>query len=166
MRSTNYHIIVTALALAFFSMAACAEDYMYWSSNFDQISLPNITGRAQATEGSATVTLHTTGDAEIYADNTANGSAELSCATDTLITEYKLTFDGDGGASGATGATATLYETYDSFLSTPALIKYVADDNDVDVTLWIRASSRNDGGVADSGEYSATQTLTISWIGP
>ena len=165
MRSINCHIIVTALALVFLSVVVGAADYMYWSSDFEQITLANISSRTQVSEGSATVTLNTTGDAQIYADNTTGGPAELSCATnDTLVTEYKLTFDGDGSSD--TGGNATSYEAYDSFLSTPALITYITDDNDVDVTFWVRASNRNDDEVADSGTYSATQTLTISWVGP
>ena len=163
MRYISCHIIIAVLALAFLPTVICAEDYMYWDSNFDPIALLSIASQAQIREGSATVTLFTSGDAEISADNTPSGPAELSCATDTLVTEYMLSFDGNG--SSATGGTDTSYETYDSFLSTPTAVTYIADDNDVDVTLWVQASNNADD-VADSGAYNATQTLTVSWVGP
>lgn len=156
--------VVTMLVILFLCpMFVWAVDYMYWDSNFGPISLLSINSQAQTREGSVTVTLITTGDAEIFADNTASGPAELSCATDTLVTEYKLSFDGNG--SGATGRAATSYETYDTFLSTSAFITYVTDDNDVDVTLWVRASNNPDE-VSDSDTYNATQTLTVTWVGP
>ena len=163
MRSINCHIIIAISALAFFPTVICAEDYMYWDSNFDPIALLSIASQTQTREGSATVTLNTSGNAEISANNTPSGPAQLSCATDTLVTEYKLSFDGDG--SSATGGTNTSYETYDSFLSTPVAITYVVSDDTVEVTLYVRASNSNDD-VSDSDTYNATQTLTVTWVGP
>lgn len=161
MRSISCHIIIVVLVLTFFPTLVCAADYMYWNSNFDPISLLNIASQAQIREGSAATILYRSGNAQISADNTA--AAQLSCATDTLVTEYKLSFDGDG--SGATGGTDTSYETYDSFLSTPVAVTYVVSDDTVQVTLYVRASNSNDD-VADSDTYNATQTLTVSWVGP
>ena len=163
MRSISRHIIISVFVAGLLSAAAFAEDYMYWSSDFDPISLSSIASQAQVREGSATITLYTSGNAEISADNTASGPAELSCATDVLVTEYKLSFDGDG--SSATGGTDTSYSAYDSFLSTPTAITYVASDDTVEVTLYVRASNSPDD-VSDSGTYNATQTLTVSWVGP
>ena len=160
MRSINCHIIIAVLALAFSSTVICAEDIMYWG-NFDPISLQSIDSQGQIRQSSATITLFTNGNAQITANNTA--TAQLSYATDTLVTKYKLSFDGDG--SSATGGNDTSYETYDSFLSTPAAITYVVSDDTVQVTLYVQASNRNDE-VADSGTYNATQTLTVSWVGP
>ncbi len=157
------HFVIAILILLLPGVLAYAVDFMYWDSNFAPISLLSIDSQDRVREGSATVTLHTTGNAQISADNTASGPAELSCATDTLVTEYKLSFDGNG--SSATGGSNTSYETYDSFLSTQSSITYVTDDNDVQVTLYVRASNRTDD-VADSDTYNATQTLTVSWVGP
>jgi len=160
-RSISSYIIITVLVLAFLPTGLCAEDYMNWSSNFDPIALLSIASQAQIREGSATITLNTSGNAQISADNTA--SAQLSCSTDTLVTEYRLSFDGDG--SSATGGTDTSYETYDSFISTPVAVTYVVSDDTVQVTLYVRASNNPDE-VSDSDTYNATQTLTVSWVGP
>ena len=161
MRSISSYIIIAVSALTFLPTVICAVDYMYWNSNFDPISLLSIASQTQVRESSATLTLYTSGNAQITADNST--TSQLSSLTDTLVTEYKLSFDGNG--SSATGGTDTSYETYDSFVSTPAAITYITDDNDVDVTLWVRVSNTVDN-VADSGTYNAEQTLTVSWIGP
>jgi len=134
---------------------------MYWNSNFGPISLLSISSQAQSREDSSATTLYTSGNAQITADNTA--TAQLSCATDTLDTQYKLAFDGDG--SSATGGSNTSYESYNTFLSSPATVTYIADDNDVQITLYVRASNYADE-VSDSDTYNATQTLTVSWVGP
>ncbi|MFC1677933.1 hypothetical protein ACFL3G_12845 [Planctomycetota bacterium] len=157
------YFVVSIVILLLPGVWVCDADYMYWDTDFDEIALLSIDSQSQVREGSATVTLYTNGDAHISADNTASGPAELSCATDILKTEYKLSFDGDGAS--ATGGANTSYETYDSFLSTESSITYVADDNDVEVTLYVRASNNTDD-MADSGAYSAEQTLTVSWDGP
>ena len=165
----KYHInyiVIVILVLIFLPMLVCAVDFMYWDvAGFspDPIALANITNQAQTQQGSSVITLFTNGDAEISADNAVSGPAELSCATDELVTEYMLAFDGNGSA--ATGGTDTSYETYDAFLATPAAVTWVADDNDVEVTLWVRASN-NAGEAADADTYNAIQTLTVSWTGP
>jgi hypothetical protein len=98
---------------------------------------------------------------EISADHSTE--AQLSSAGDTLVTEYRLTFDGDG--SSKTGRTDTDYKTYDIFLTPAADVTYVADDNDVVVTLHVKASNyAND--LANAGTYTAKQTLTVHWVGP
>ena len=163
MKNVVNYIVIVVVILLLCPVFVRAVDYMYWDSDFDPIALLSIASQAQTREGNSTVTLFTSGDAEISANNTVSGPAELSCATDVLVTEYKLTFSGNG--SGATGGTGTVYAEYDSFLSTAAAITYVTDDNDVDVTLWVRASNNTDE-VADSDAYNATQTLTITWVGP
>jgi hypothetical protein len=155
-------LIIAVLVLAFLPMAIWAADFMYWD-DFDPIALLSIASQAQTREGSATVTLFTNGNAEISANNTPSGPAELSCATDTLVTEYMLSFDGDG--SSATGAEDTTWAEYNTFITTAYDITYVTDDNDVDVTLWVRASNNADE-VADADTYNAVQTLTVSWVGP
>jgi len=133
---------------------------MYWDSNFGPIVLPSIASKNQVSEGSSYANLSIDGDVEISAENSA--TAQLSCAGDTLITEYKLTFDGDG--SSATGGSGTNYETYDTFLTTAAPVRHKIGDDDVQVTLHVKASNyAND--LANAGTYMATQTLTAHWAG-
>jgi len=134
---------------------------MYWDSDFGPIVLPNITSRSLPSEGSSSARLVIDGDVEISADNSA--ATQLSNASDTLVTEYRLTFDGDGISK--TGRADTDYETYDSFLKPAVRVTYVTDDNDVVVTLHVKASNyAND--LANAGTYTATQTLTAHWVGP
>jgi hypothetical protein len=154
------HIIAVILILIFLPLLMGA-DFMYWESDFAPIVLPNLTTQSASEAGSSNVTLFTSGDAEISANNST--TARLSSATDSLVTEYKLTFDGDG--SSATGGSTVDWTAYDSFLTIPAAVTYVPDDNDVVVTLEIRASNYSDD-LADAGTYTATQTLTVSWVGP
>lgn len=156
MKSVVCYILVLALVPIHVYAA-----YMYWDTDFDAISLANITSQGQVCEDSSTVTLFMDGDASISADNSV--TSQLSCATDALVTEYKLSFDGDG--SSATGGSNTSYQAYDSFLSTPSAVTYVAVDDNVEVTLFVRVQNNSDE-VADSGLYGATQTLTVSWVGP
>lgn len=155
------HLIAAIVITSVCSSLLISQDYMYWSGDFSTIVLSNIQTRDQAPESSSSTTLYTNGNAEISADNTA--TAQLSSAADTLVTEYKLTFDGDG--SSATGGTDTTYVTYDNFLTTAAAVTYVMDDNDVDVTLHVRASNYA-GDLANAGTYTAMQTLTVHWVGP
>ena len=138
---------------------AAASSFMYWSGNFSQISLGNIGSRNQICQGSSQATLFTNGNAEITANNTA--AAQLkSASNDTLVTEYKLTFDGDGDPN--TGGETVDWTPYNNFLTTPSDVTYFPDDNNVTVTLHVRASNAT-GKLADAGTYSATQTLTASW---
>jgi hypothetical protein len=103
-----------------------------------------------------------TGDVELTADNTA--SARLSGpGGEVLVTEYKLTFDGDGTT--ATGRATVDYAPHDSFLSGGVVVSHLIADDRVKVTLHARASMPP-GDVPDAGDYSATQTLTASWVGP
>ena len=136
------------------------EDYMEWVSNFSDISLSAISSQSDQPSGSSTISLLTSGNAAISADN----AAQLTNGSDDLITEYKLIFDDAGGT---TGVDTPDWELYDVFLTVgnEGDITYVADDNEVDVTLWVRVSNPADR-VADAGSYSVTQTLTASWVGP
>jgi len=135
---------------------------MYWSSSFGPIGLGNISTRSGTLEGSSQAQLEMTGDVEISADNST--TARLSGpGGDTLVTEYKLAFDGDG--SSATGAATVDYTSYDSFLSPAVSVTHVGADDAVVVTLHVRAANYP-GDLANSGAYSATQTLTASWVGP
>jgi len=153
--------ILIALILISLWTELLIGSFMDWDSNFGPIALPNIASREQISEGSSSANLSIDGDVEISADNSA--AAQLSSASDTLVTEYKLTFDGTG--SGTTGGAGTNYETYDRFLTTAARVTHVIGDDDVEVTLYVKASNYvND--LADAGTYTAAQTLTVHWVGP
>ena len=156
-------IISAVLLCLVFSTALCGADYMYWSSNFPAINVAaHITQLSTIVTGSSTATIYLNVDAEITADN--GGAAQLTSGSCNLFTEYKLSFDGNG--SGDTGGPAVAdWASYNTFLNTPAAITFVSDDNDVDVTLEVRASNFP-GQLADAGTYTATQTLTVSWTGP
>jgi hypothetical protein len=153
--------ILIALILISLWTELLIGSFMDWDSNFGPIALPNIASREQISEGSSSANLSIDGDVEISADNSA--AAQLSSAGDTLVTEYKLTFDGTG--SGTTGGAGTNYETYDTFLTTAAPVTHAIGDDDVEVTLHVKASNYvND--LADAGTYMAAQTLTVHWVGP
>ena len=153
--------ILIALILISLWTELLIGSFMDWDSNFGPIALPNIASREQISEGSSSANLSIDGNVEISADNSA--AAQLSSAGDTLVTEYKLTFDGNG--SGTTGGAGTNYETYDSFLTTAAPVTHVIGDDDVEVTLHAKASNYANG-LADAGTYTAAQTLTVHWVGP
>ena len=141
---------------------ASGGTFMYWSGDFNDITVTeHITTQNSVVSGSSTTTLYTSDDAEISADNSA--TAQLSLGSCTLVTEYRLTFDGDG--SSATGSSTVDWTSYDSFLSPAAGITHISDDNDVEVTLYVRASNQANQ-LADAGTYTATQTLTAHWVGP
>jgi hypothetical protein len=166
MKFSKRHFVSAVLAIIALPQILCAVDEYIWGSfNPATISLTNISKQSDIREGSAVITLTISGDdpeAIITADNTA--AAQLSNGTDTLITEYKLTFDGDGSSSSG-GVSMDEYVSYDSFLSPGGLaIKYAAGDNTVQVTLHVQASNRPNN-VADKGNYKATQVLTVTWDG-
>ncbi|MCK5173568.1 MAG: hypothetical protein KAR47_09255 [Planctomycetes bacterium] len=125
-----------------------------------------ITAKSHTPEGSAAYTLWTNCNLELSGDNTA--TAQLTDATDTLITKYKISTDGDGSAAtGAAAAAVTasssdVYTVHGSFLSTALAITHFNSDGSVEVTLEVEASNEADS-VADSGSYTATQTITATW---
>lgn len=164
MKSINCYIIIAISALTCLSTVTFAA--YQWSSHSVAIDLDtqdgHITTQSDIREGFVTITLdvNSAEDATITAEN--GSDARLHNATDVLVTEYKLEFDGDGSTE--TGGSNTAYVQYDSFLSPAVNITYVPGDDDVAVTLWVRASNIADN-VADSGVYTATQTLTVAWAG-
>ena len=150
--------------------ATCAitvtvDDVAEWASDFAAIALANISSQSDSPEGSQTATLYTNADLNINADNTASSQLNTTDggSSDVLVTEYKIEFDAAGATTGAAGAQGATYQTYDVFLSTtPAAVTHGLGDGEIDVTLYCRAS--NEGGImADAGDYTATQTLTITW---
>jgi len=167
-RIVNY--VGGAVVFIFFCSALLmAEDIMYWDNFSGPIAIPNISSKNQVQENHLSVILHTSGDAEITAENGTVAQLHSDGYKDTLKTEYMLSFDGHG-SDGKTGGADTGYITYNNFLTptTPAVITHVlvpVPDDDVVVTLSVRASNYP-VDVADAGLYEATQTLTVHWTGP
>jgi hypothetical protein len=155
------HITAVIVITSVCSSLLISQDFMYWESNFESITIPNITSRDAEEEGEGEATLFTSGDCEISADNST--TAQLSLGLATLRTQYKLRFDGTGTTK--TGGPQVNFTDYDTFLSTPASVTHVAGDDDVVVKLVVKVTNYADQ-LADAGTYSATQTLTVHWIGP
>lgn len=162
MKLTVTHIIAAVILTLICFPLLMGADFMYWDSNFSPIALLNIQNRDQVREGSSYTILFTSGDAEISADNT-DAARLTEPGGDSLYTEYKLEFDGNGASN--TGGPTVDFTSYDSFLSSPVSVAHVPDDNDVQVTLSARASNYPDQ-LANADTYTATQTLTVSWVGP
>jgi len=140
------------------SISVTVNTIMEWAGNFAAINLAPIASASDAPEGSQTQTLYTNCNLEITADNTA--AARLSSATDTLVTKYKLSYDGNGVL--ATGGTDVgTWTDYSTFLSLASAVTHVAADGAANVTLYVQATTGS--MVRDQGAYSATQTLTASW---
>jgi hypothetical protein len=135
-----------------------AEDSMYWDGDFGDIAL-HLTTRTIPVEENATITLYTTGDVHISANNSGT-AARLTRGSDFLITEYRLVYDSSGGTTGS----EVPYTAYNLFLATPSDVTHAPGDDEVQVTLWVRASNQP-GNVADAGDYTATLILTTSWAG-
>jgi len=159
LKPTHITVVITVIFVC--SGLLMSQDFMYWEDDFESITIPNITTRDAEEEGEGEATLFTSGDVEISADNTT--TAQLSLGTATLLTEYKLRFDGNGTTE--TGGPTVPFTSYDSFLSTPAAVTHVPGDDDVNVKLIVKAKNY-DGQLADAGTYTATQTLTVHWVGP
>ncbi len=148
-------------------ISVTVDSIMEWAGNFTAIVLANMTSQAATPSDNETQTIYANCNFDISADNTI--ASELNSATDELVTKYLLDDDGDGSI--ATGATPgdklasdiITWTDYDSFLSTPLVITHVDADGAVQITLSVQASNLP-GNVADSGAYSAQQTLTASWI--
>lgn len=142
-------------------------------ANFAAINLAAITSQASAPTGNAIYTLWTNCNVELSSDRT--NASELTHQrgvagmADMLVTKYKISTDGDGVATtGATAAdvlasSASTWTTYDNFLATHLQVTHFNTDGAVEVTLSVQATNDADN-VADSGAYSATQTITAAWV--
>ncbi len=132
----------------------------------------SISAQADTPEGSSDYTLWINCNVAISANNTASGPAELTDGTDILVTKYKISTDGDGDpATGATGTAVSnsnsdVWTEYDSFLATALQLTHFNTDGSVELTLEVEASNDPTGHkeVADSGDYTATQTITATWV--
>jgi hypothetical protein len=177
MKLLKCYIVIVVLALAF-SPAIIYAEYLWHSRDLDppNISLGSISHQGDEREGSATIILDvndTVPEAYITAETSSVSQLTYTgvdrVIKDTLVTEYWIETDGDGvNSSGATeqaviDSSAHIWTAYDHFLTTPLKITYRSGDSDgAVVTLHVKASNITDN-VADSGLYSATQTLTVSW---
>jgi hypothetical protein len=142
-------------------ISVTVADIMEWSSNFPPIVLDDITSQATVVTDDSTLMLYTNGDVEITAD-ISSGLAQLTGPdNDKLVTEYALSYDGNGSTTG-TGGAAVGFTNYDAFLSSGSDVTHVSGDGAVDVTLSVRASNAS-GELANAGLYNATQTLTAAW---
>jgi hypothetical protein len=161
---TNVALATPAATDATASVTVTVADIMEWSGNFSTIALANITAQATAPTSSQTTTLYTNGDVSITADVTGT-EAQLALGTDpnqTLVTSYKLTDAGDGTTT--TGGTdETEYTGYATFISAGYAITHVAGSGEDVITLYAKAENPS-GEVADAGDYTATQTLTATWV--
>jgi hypothetical protein len=123
--------------------------------------LDEITSQTTVVFDDSTLTLYTNGDVDITAD-ILSGLPELTGPdSDTLVTEYALSYDGNGSTTG-TGGTAVPFTNFDTFLTGGSHVTHVPGDGAVDVTLSVRASNAS-GELANAGLYNATQTLTAAW---
>ena len=142
------------------AISANVSEIMEWGGAFPAINLASITTQSQQVMGTATTTLYTNGNVDITADNTTS-SRLTSSGGATLVTEYSLSYSGDGVV--ATGGSTVPYATYDVFLSSPSLVTHVTGSGAVVLTLGVRASNQT-GNVAEATSYSSTQTLTATWV--
>ncbi|GAG03668.1 unnamed protein product, partial [marine sediment metagenome] len=133
------------------AVSVTVANIMEWEDNFTAIDLGTISSQAAVVTGLSTQTLYTNGDCTISADNTV--TAELDEAGgDTLVTEYRLEYDGDG--AGATGGSTVDWTAYNLFLGTASSVTHVSLDGNVEVTLNARASNAT-GTLGNAGAYSA-----------
>jgi len=162
-------LIAPGSALAQSDTATCGitvtvDAIVEWdAAAFTAIGLANITAQGDQPTGTSSLVLYTNGDVDLTADNDTD--AQLSSATDALVTEYQLTDDGDGTSGTGMVTDVTTWTDYTTFLSPAVTVTHVSTDGAVNITLGVRASNPA-GEVADTGAYSATQTLTATWAGP
>lgn len=135
------------------------DEIIEWADvSFATIAIDPITNRGDTPSASQSLVLYTNCDLDITADHTA--AAQLTKTTDTLVTEYKLEYDGNG--STATGGATVDWTDYATFIPVGSAVTHYTLDGAVDVTLSARASNAA-GTLADAGDYTATQTLTATF---
>jgi hypothetical protein len=128
---------------------------MTWVGSFSSINLGTLDGVGAAREGSSSIGLETSGQVEISADNTSTVRL-TGPSSEWLETEYGLDVD---------GTEREPYTTYDSFLQPPVTVEHTgAGTSEFQVKLKVRATHPT-GEARDAGTYTATQTLTASWVG-
>lgn len=168
------------------NITCTVADMVEWSdTSFPAINLADLTTQSSQVSGSSSLYLYTNGDVKITADN--SDAAQLSKDDNhKLVTEYKLEYDAFG--VNKTGGSTVEWSEYECFLNEGSTVTHVSGDGAVEVTLSVRVSndSRDLGNsstpnlilanpsscnatciisctVANIGECSATQTLTVYW---
>lgn len=147
------------------TITVTVDGIMEWAGGtFPAIGLtPNIAAQADQPEGFSSLDLYLNGDVSITAQTSAAAELEEDGAgTDTLYTEYKLVYDFDGTGADSGGAPVD-WTVYSSFLVGGSAVTHQPLDGAVNLTLWARASNPT-GTLADAGPYTATQTLTATWV--
>ena len=148
-----------APATAVCKISCTVANVVEWSeANFSDIDLGEITPKKKQGLGKAELQLYTNGNVEITADN--DNDAELLLGTSTLLTEYKLQYDGSG--VNQSGGKTVPWTRYDKFLKKGSRIIHISDDGNVVIMLSVRASLKNPRP-KQAGRYTATQTLTACW---
>jgi len=143
------------------AVSVTVDGALEWAGNFTAAALATMTTQAAAPESSETATLYTNGNVILTAVNTT--AAQLSCATDELVTEYKLATDGNGTAATGNATDVTTWTDYTTFLTGGGLaLTHVADDGNVLVTLEVKAEHPA-AEMADAGSYTATATIIATW---
>jgi hypothetical protein len=135
-------------------ISCTVAEIVEWSqASFPAIELGELTTQKSRASDSASLILYTNGDVKITADN--SDQAELSKGGNhKLVTEYRLEFDTAGAATG--------WSSYDSFLNNGLTVEHISCNGAIEVTLSVRAS-KDSNKAANSGRYTATQTLTVCW---
>jgi hypothetical protein len=170
--SMNIHAANPGADTATCTINVTVASIIEWEGgNFAAINLTTIDAQADAPEGTAAYTLWTNCNVVLTADTDADSQLkdQDGGASDTLVTKYKLSVDGDGSAS--TGSTvaaignssSAAWVLYSSFLATGLQVTHVYNDGNVEVTLSVQATNNADE-VADAGDYQAVQTITASWV--
>lgn len=138
------------------------EEIAEWSGNYSTIQLPDVTDQSSYTaDANAVKKLYMNANVDITASATAQLKKDGTDPNNVLVTEYKLTFDGNGSA--ATGvASPTTWRPHNTFATGGESVVFVSEDGEVDVRLHVRAKNVV-GELADAGTYSTIQTLTIAW---
>jgi len=135
-------------------------DIVEWSNDsFSTINLGDLTAEKKEVTGSASLVLYANRDVQIIADN--SDAAQLSKdIVHTLITQYKLEYY--GGGKGQTDGITADWSDYDYFLSNGSQVTHFPGEGVVEVILSVRAF-KNTASAAESGYYTARQTLTVCW---
>jgi len=141
------------------AVTCTVDPIIEWAApSFATIAIPNITARGDTPSASQMLVLYTNCDLDITADHST--AARLTKTTDTLVTEYKLEYDGDGDPD--TGGATVDWTDYATFIPVGSAVTHYPLDGAVNVTLSARASNEA-GTLADAGNYTATQTLTATF---
>lgn len=124
-------------AAAACKISCTVANIIEWSeTSFPKIDLGSPTVKNKQAIGETILTLYTNGNVTIKADN--SDTSELSFGPYTLLTKYKLKYDGSGVEQ--TGGRPTAWHSFDTFLAEGTDIVHISTSGAVDVILSVRAS--------------------------